>query len=84
MLGASPDLVSALPYAVSLGGDTNTVAALVGGILGAQTPDRVAGLGWLDLIDFQPRPDLAERLAELRRLRTSSVRPALGRSPGWS
>jgi ADP-ribosylglycohydrolase/tetratricopeptide (TPR) repeat protein len=69
VLSTTPDLASALPYVVRLGGDTDTVAALVGGILGARTPDLVAGLGWLELIDFQPRPDLAAHLAELRRRR---------------
>jgi ADP-ribosylglycohydrolase/tetratricopeptide (TPR) repeat protein len=75
VLGTTPDLASALPYVVRMGGDTDTVAALVGGILGARTPDQVAGLSWLGLIDYRPRPDLAERLAELRRGRYQHPAP---------
>ncbi|MGI5159494.1 ADP-ribosylglycohydrolase family protein [Microbispora sp. CA-102843] len=63
------DLVAALPYAVSLGGDTDTVAALVGGVLGARDPEGVAALGWLELVDLGEYPglgDLAARLAALR------------------
>ena len=63
----APDLATALPMAVALGGDTDTVAALVGGILGGATPDEVRELGWLPLVDVDERPDLGGRLHELRR-----------------
>ncbi|MEU7912180.1 ADP-ribosylglycohydrolase family protein [Microbispora bryophytorum] len=65
----APGLAAALPYAVSLGGDTDTVAALAGGVLGAADPDAVAALGWLGLVDLGEYPglgDLAARLAALR------------------
>lgn len=67
VLRTAPDVASALPYAVSLGGDTGTVAALVGGILGARAPEQVADLSWLPLIDFDQPRDMAQRLHELRR-----------------
>ncbi|MGH3392007.1 MAG: ADP-ribosylglycohydrolase family protein [Actinomadura sp.] len=69
VLRTAPDLATALPFAVSLGGDTDTVAAMVGGILGARAPGQVDELGWLPLVDFERRPDLATRLRELRRSR---------------
>lgn len=65
----APDLAAALPLAVSLGGDTDTVAAMVGGILGARVPAEIDRLGWLALVDFEQPRDLAARLAELRRSR---------------
>ncbi|GLW22380.1 ADP-ribosylglycohydrolase [Microbispora amethystogenes] len=69
VLREAPALAAALPYAVSLGGDTDTVAALVGGVLGAREPEGVAALGWLgpvDLGEYPALPDLAARLAALR------------------
>ncbi|MBE3009461.1 ADP-ribosylglycohydrolase family protein [Microbispora sp. NEAU-D428] len=65
----APDLAAALPYAVSLGGDADTVAALVGGVLGARDPETVTSLGWLGLVDlgeYRGLGDLATRLAALR------------------
>ncbi|MFI7035791.1 ADP-ribosylglycohydrolase family protein [Microbispora rosea] len=65
----APDLAAALPYAVSLGGDADTVAALVGGVLGARDPEGITRLGWLGLVDLGEYPglgDLAARLAALR------------------
>ncbi|MGW5263666.1 ADP-ribosylglycohydrolase family protein [Microbispora sp. NPDC004025] len=65
----APDPAAALPYAVSLGGDADTVAALAGGVLGACDPEGVAGLGWLGLVDLGEYPgleDLAARLSALR------------------
>ncbi|WP_182877134.1 ADP-ribosylglycohydrolase family protein [Microbispora sp. H10670] len=69
VLREAPALAAALPYAVSLGGDTDTVAALVGGVLGAREPEGVAALDWLgpvDLGEYPALPDLAARLAALR------------------
>ncbi|WP_182904738.1 ADP-ribosylglycohydrolase family protein [Microbispora sp. H13382] len=65
----APDPAAALPYAVSLGGDTDTVAALAGGVLGACDPGGVTALGWLGLVDLGEYPgleDLAARLSALR------------------
>ncbi|MFC6086164.1 ADP-ribosylglycohydrolase family protein [Sphaerisporangium aureirubrum] len=64
----SSDLNEALPYAVTLGGDTDTVAAIAGGILGG-----VAGQSapsWWDRVTFPEDSEvdtLAEKLAALRR-----------------
>lgn len=69
VLRTASDLATALPLAVSLGGDTDTVTAMVGGILGARVPGQVDELDWLPLVDFDRRPDLAARLRELRRSR---------------
>ena len=40
-------LATAMKQAVALGGDTDTAAALVGGILGCQSQDVTAGIPWL-------------------------------------
>jgi ADP-ribosylglycohydrolase len=60
------DLGSALVHAVTLGDDTDTVAALVGGILGARAPEQLDTLDWLDVVVYSPRPDLPAALHELR------------------
>ena len=64
-------LRDALVEAVRIGGDTDTVAALVGGLLGARhTPDQVtAGLPWSAAIQLPPASNLADigkRLALMR------------------
>jgi ADP-ribosylglycohydrolase len=69
--GAEGDLAASLHIAVSLGGDTDTVAALTGGLLGCRlTPDEVrARLAWLDKVTQPPAADLARigrALAEIR------------------
>ena len=69
VLAATDDPASALPYAVSLGGDTDTVAALVGGILGGRDPAGVSRLEWLHLVAFEERyriDDLAAGIGSLR------------------
>ncbi|MBB2746204.1 UNVERIFIED_ORG: ADP-ribosylglycohydrolase [Microbispora rosea subsp. rosea] len=71
----APDLAAALPYAVSLGGDTDTVAALAGGVLGALDPEGVTALGWLGLVDLGEYPGLGELAARLAALRET---PATG------
>ncbi|MGH3995760.1 MAG: ADP-ribosylglycohydrolase family protein, partial [Pseudonocardiaceae bacterium] len=70
VLRTRADLASALPFAVSLGGDTDTVAALVGGILGGRQGGAVAELPWLDRVRMDDRDrvtELASRLSEQRR-----------------
>lgn len=67
VLQSTDNLDNALHQSVILGGDTDTVAALVGGILGAQTPEQLGDLDWLAVIDYEPQPDLAEQLHQLRR-----------------
>ncbi|WP_211589179.1 ADP-ribosylglycohydrolase family protein [Microbispora sp. H11081] len=67
------DPAAALPYAVSLGGDTDTVAALAGGVLGACDPEGVTALGWLGLVDLGEYPGLADLAARLAALRGASA-----------
>jgi ADP-ribosylglycohydrolase/tetratricopeptide (TPR) repeat protein len=70
VIRSTPDLASALPFAVGLGGDTDTVAAIVGGILGCRGTGEVAALPWLDRVVFGDREavrGLSERLREIRR-----------------
>jgi ADP-ribosylglycohydrolase/tetratricopeptide (TPR) repeat protein len=72
---AEGDLVEALRLAVSLGGDTDTVAGLVGGLLGCRfTPAEInARLSWLDRVAL-PRPDDLSRLASA----LTAIRLAVG------
>lgn len=68
---ADGDLAAALRLAVGLGGDTDTVAALVGGLLGCGlSPAAVEErLGWLGRVSVPPRgrlTELAGALAEIR------------------
>ncbi|MFI6450331.1 ADP-ribosylglycohydrolase family protein [Streptosporangium amethystogenes] len=66
VLSTATDLDSALRHSVLLGGDTDTVAALVGGVRGAMAPDELDALTWLPLVDFDRPGDLVERLHRLR------------------
>ena len=55
-------------YAVSLGGDTDTVAAITGGILGCRSAK--VRIGWLDRVilpDAAALDRLADGLHEVRR-----------------
>jgi ADP-ribosylglycohydrolase len=57
-------------YAVGLGGDTDTVAAITGGILGCRSAE--ATIGWLDRV-ILPDADALDRLAGgLREVRRAS------------
>ena len=64
------DLDGAVRYAVSLGGDTDTVASITAGILGCRSAE--PAIGWLDRV-ILPDPAELDRLAsglrELRRAR---------------
>ncbi|MEW9531448.1 ADP-ribosylglycohydrolase family protein [Microbispora sp. NPDC049125] len=71
VLRETPGLAAALPYAVSLGGDTDTVAALVGGVLGARDPSQVRRLEWLGLVSLDELPDIGELVARLEALRAA-------------
>jgi len=59
-----------MKQAVALGGDTDTTAAIVGGILGCQLEDVTSQLPWLSSVDM-PDAGLIEATAaglyELRR-----------------
>jgi len=71
---ADGDLVASLHLAVSLGGDTDTVAALTGGLLGCRlTPDEVrARLNWLDKVTQPPAADLARIAKALAGIRLTA------------
>jgi len=60
---------SAMKQAVALGGDTDTAAAIVGGIVGSQAGDIEAEIPWLPRVVL-PDPEIVEataaRLTELR------------------
>jgi ADP-ribosylglycohydrolase/tetratricopeptide (TPR) repeat protein len=65
--GNDPD--RAMRYAVSLGGDTDTVAAITGGILGCRNGHPMIGwLGQIVLPDAKELDELADGLRELRRM----------------
>lgn len=64
-------LADALPYAVSLGGDTDTVAAIVGGILGCRAPDQAGTLPWLERVPLAELGDIGALAEGLRALRRS-------------
>ncbi|MGW4410442.1 ADP-ribosylglycohydrolase family protein [Nonomuraea sp. NPDC004702] len=66
ILRTTRDLAAALRQSVLLGGDTDTVAALVGGIRGAMAPDELDGLAWLSVVDFDHPAGLVGRLHGLR------------------
>jgi ADP-ribosyl-[dinitrogen reductase] hydrolase len=57
-------------YAVSLGGDTDTVAAITGGILGCRSAD--VTIGWLDHVMLQPAAELDRLAIGLRELRRAA------------
>jgi ADP-ribosylglycohydrolase/tetratricopeptide (TPR) repeat protein len=62
------DVDKAMRYAVGLGGDTDTVAAITGGILGCRTTE--VAIGWLDRVVAPEAAELdrlAEGLREVRR-----------------
>lgn len=65
-------IADALRYAVSLGGDTDTAAAIAGGILGGRatgTPD----IPWLDRVDLPESATLDGLSAALAELRASTA-----------
>jgi ADP-ribosyl-[dinitrogen reductase] hydrolase len=65
-------LAIAMKHAVALGGDTDTTAAIVGGILGCQLEDVGSQIPWLSSVDM-PDAGLIETTAEgLYELRRSS------------
>jgi ADP-ribosyl-[dinitrogen reductase] hydrolase len=64
------ELADALRYAVSLGGDTDTIAAIVGGILGSRLED-VAGIPWLPRVALPDNATLDAVSTGLSRLRRS-------------
>jgi ADP-ribosyl-[dinitrogen reductase] hydrolase len=74
VLQESQGLAMAMKHAVSLGGDTDTVAAIVGGILGCQSEDVEREIPWLSRVTL-PEPKLIEAVTiGLDRLRRSLCR----------
>jgi ADP-ribosylglycohydrolase len=61
---------AAMRYAVSLGGDTDTVAAITGGILGCRLPG--ADIGWLGQVMVPGADELDQLAAGLREVRRAA------------
>ena len=64
------DLEKAVRYAVSLGGDTETVAAITGGILGCRAAD--AAISWLDHVIMPDAAELERLSVGLRQVRRAA------------
>jgi ADP-ribosylglycohydrolase/tetratricopeptide (TPR) repeat protein len=71
VLRTSVGLAAALRDSVLLGGDTDTVAAIVGGILGCRSDDGASGLPWLAGVRLPERESLQAITAGLHRVRRS-------------
>jgi ADP-ribosylglycohydrolase len=72
VLRETTSLAAAMKYAVALGGDTDTAAAIIGGILGCQLEDIESAIPWLPRVVL-PKAEIVEAtaagLCELRRSR---------------
>jgi ADP-ribosyl-[dinitrogen reductase] hydrolase len=72
VLRETTSLATAMKYTVVLGGDTDTAAAIVGGILGCQLEDIESAIPWLPRVVL-PKAEIVEAtaagLCELRRSR---------------
>jgi ADP-ribosylglycohydrolase len=64
------DAEGAIRYAVSLGGDTDTVAAITGGILGCRTAD--TAISWLDHVILPDSAELERLSSGLREVRRAA------------
>jgi poly(ADP-ribose) glycohydrolase ARH3 len=65
----SPDFCDAIRAAISLGGDTDTIAGMVGAIVGAHVGEKGLPLEWIDQLENGPRGrsfarEVAEKLFE--------------------
>jgi len=65
----SPDFLDAIRTAVSLGGDTDTIAGMVGAIVGAHVGERGLPAEWIEQLEEGPRGcsfarNLADRLCD--------------------
>jgi ADP-ribosyl-[dinitrogen reductase] hydrolase len=70
VLREATGLAAAMKDAVALGGDTDTAAAIVGGILGCQREDVESEISWLSHVRLPKADELeatATGLYELRR-----------------
>jgi poly(ADP-ribose) glycohydrolase ARH3 len=61
----SPDFCDAIRTAISLGGDTDTIAGMVGAIVGAHVGEKGLPVEWIEQLEDGPRGrSFARRLAE--------------------
>jgi ADP-ribosylglycohydrolase len=70
VLRGAAGLADGIETAIRLGGDTDTVAAIVAGVLGVRGPDPAEVIPWLDLVQLPDAglvDELAACLAEKRR-----------------
>jgi ADP-ribosyl-[dinitrogen reductase] hydrolase len=72
VLREAKDLATALKRAVALGGDTDTTAAIVGGILGCQLEDAERQIPWISRVGMPDARLIEATAAGLYELRRSS------------
>ncbi len=72
VLQEAKDLVTAMKHAVALGGDTDTTAAIVGGILGCQLQDVESQIPWLPRVRMPDAGQIEATAAGLYELRRTS------------
>jgi ADP-ribosyl-[dinitrogen reductase] hydrolase len=72
VLQEAKDLVTAMKHAVALGGDTDTTAAIVGGILGCQLQDVEGQIPWLPRVRMPDPGQIEATAAGLYELRRSA------------
>jgi ADP-ribosyl-[dinitrogen reductase] hydrolase len=72
VLREAKDLATALKRAVALGGDTDTTAAIVGGVLGCQLEDAERQIPWLSCVGMPDARLIEATAAGLYELRRSS------------
>jgi ADP-ribosylglycohydrolase len=72
VLREAKDLGTALKRAVALGGDTDTTAAIVGGILGCQLEDVESQIPWISRVGMPDARLIEAAAAGLHQLRRSS------------
>jgi ADP-ribosyl-[dinitrogen reductase] hydrolase len=79
VLRGATGLAAAMKDAVALGGDTDTAAAIVGGILGCQREDVESVISWLSLVTLPKADELEATAAGLYELRRSLYQEVLHR-----
>ena len=72
VLREAKDLATAMKHAVALGGDTDTTAAIVGGILGCQLEDVERQIPWISRVGMPDARLIEAAAAGLYELRRSS------------
>jgi len=72
VLREAKGLATAMKHAVALGGDTDTTAAIVGGILGCQLEDAEGQIPWLSNVGMPDARLIEATAAGLYELRRSS------------